>query len=78
LGSEAAGAAACDVIDMEAYALAKVCWLEGAAFACAKYISDGADAQAAADWQSNVHRAAGEFLDLYRDVSDSSGGARLP
>jgi adenosylhomocysteine nucleosidase len=78
LGSEAAGAAACDVIDMEAYALAKVCWLEGAAFACAKYISDGADAQAAADWQSNVHRAAGKFLDLYQDVSGSTGGARIP
>jgi adenosylhomocysteine nucleosidase len=78
LGSEAAGAAACDVIDMEAYALAKVCWLEGAAFACAKYISDGADAEAAADWQSNVHRAAGKFLDLYQDVSGSTGGARIP
>lgn len=77
-GSEAAGAAACGVVDMEAYALAKVCWLEGAAFACAKYVSDGADAQAATDWQSNVHRAASEFLDLYQDVSGSSGGALIP
>jgi adenosylhomocysteine nucleosidase len=75
--SEAAVAAACGVLDMEAYALAKACWLEGAAFACAKYVSDGADTQAAADWQNNVHRAASEFLDLYQDVSGSPGGARI-
>jgi adenosylhomocysteine nucleosidase len=77
-GSDAAAVAACGVLDMEAYALAKVCWLEGAAFACAKYVSDGADTRAAADWQSNVHRAASEFLDLYQDVSGSPGGARIP
>jgi adenosylhomocysteine nucleosidase len=58
----------CDVVDMEAYALAKVCWQEGAAFACAKYVSDGADHTAANDWQSNVHKAADEFLRLYRGV----------
>jgi len=76
---EAATVAACGVLDMEAYALAKVCWLEGAPFACAKYVSDGADTQAASDWQNNVHRAAAEFLDLYRDVSASPGrAARLP
>jgi adenosylhomocysteine nucleosidase len=62
---------------MEAYALAKVCWLEGAAFACVKYVSDGADARAAADWQNNVHRAASEFLILYQKVSGSAGGAPI-
>jgi adenosylhomocysteine nucleosidase len=76
---EAAAASAYAVVDMEAFALAKVCWLEGAPFACAKYVSDGADAQAAADWQNNVHRAASEFLNLYQDVCGSSGGAaRIP
>jgi adenosylhomocysteine nucleosidase len=58
----------CDVVDMEAYALAKVCWHEKAPFACAKYVSDGADHAAADDWQRNLHRAAAEFLSLYRDV----------
>jgi adenosylhomocysteine nucleosidase len=58
----------CDVVDMEAYALAKVCWQEHAAFACAKYVSDGADHTAAIEWQSNVHRAAEEFLRLYLSV----------
>jgi adenosylhomocysteine nucleosidase len=58
---------------MEAYALAKVCWLEGAEFACVKYVTDGADHAAAADWQSNVHKAAGEFLSLYRVVRERPG-----
>ncbi len=59
----------CAVVDMEAYALAKVCWYEKAPFACAKYVSDGADHTAAADWQSNLHKAADEFLRLYRGVA---------
>jgi adenosylhomocysteine nucleosidase len=61
----------CAALDMEAYALAKVCRLEGANFACVKYISDGADTCAAVDWQGNVHRAAGEFLGLYRTLQRS-------
>jgi adenosylhomocysteine nucleosidase len=58
----------CDVVDMEAYALAKVCHVEGATFACAKFVSDGADHAAAADWQANLHRAADQFLALYRQL----------
>ena len=58
----------CPVVDMEAYALAKVCWYEKAPFACAKYVTDGADDSAAADWQRNLHQAADEFLSLYRGV----------
>jgi len=78
VGCEPAAAPACGVVDMEAYALAKACWLEGAPFACAKYVSDGADTQAAADWQKNVHRAASEFLGLYQNASGSSGSVRIP
>jgi adenosylhomocysteine nucleosidase len=59
----------CGVVDMEAYALAKVCWCEKAPFACVKYVSDGADHAAADDWQRNQHRAADEFLSLYRGVA---------
>jgi adenosylhomocysteine nucleosidase len=61
----------CAVIDMEAYALAKVCWHENARFACVKYVTDGADHTAADDWQRNVHVAAEEFLQLYRGLSNS-------
>jgi adenosylhomocysteine nucleosidase len=56
----------CDVIDMEAYALAKVCRTHEVPFACAKYISDGADATAADDWHASLPRAAAAFLDLYQ------------
>ena len=59
----------CGVVDMEAFALAKVCKVFGAAFACAKYVSDGADHSSAADWNSNVHKAADEFLRLYIGTS---------
>ncbi len=58
----------CAVVDMEAYALAKVCWSESAQFACVKYVSDGADHSAADDWQRNQHKAADAFLRLYREV----------
>lgn len=56
----------CDVVDMEAYALAKVCWVYGAQFACAKYVSDGADHAAASDWVDNHHRGAAAFLAAYK------------
>jgi adenosylhomocysteine nucleosidase len=61
----------CAVIDMEAYALAKVCWHENARFACVKYVTDGADHTAADDWQRNVHVAAEEFLQLFRSLASS-------
>ena len=58
----------CEVIDMEAYALAKICYVEGAAFACAKYITDGADHSAARDWESNLKHAAHAFWGLYQEL----------
>jgi adenosylhomocysteine nucleosidase len=58
----------CAVIDMEAYALAKVCRRENAKFACAKYVTDGADHTAAHDWRGNVHKAAEEFLGLFHSI----------
>ena len=71
-----AHAAEIDVVDMEAYAIAKACRLAGAGFACAKYVSDGADENAARHWKENVAGAAERFLDLYRAlVSPPSGAA---
>lgn len=58
----------CEVIDMEAYALAKVCRLENARFACVKYVTDGADHAAAQDWENNLHRAAELFIECYRKL----------
>jgi adenosylhomocysteine nucleosidase len=59
----------CEVIDMEAYALAKVCHVEQAHFGCAKFITDGADHAAADDWQQNLPSAAAGFWELYRQLA---------
>lgn len=53
-----------DIVDMEAYALAKVCLLESIDFSCVKYITDGADKSAPQDWQTNLSKAARAFSDL--------------
>jgi adenosylhomocysteine nucleosidase len=57
-----------EVIDMEAYALAKVCRLDGAPFACAKFITDGADGSAGSDWEANLPIAARAFVKLYEEL----------
>lgn len=56
---------AAEVVDMEGYALAKVCRQFSAAFACAKYVTDGADGAAASDWRANLRLAADAFDALY-------------
>ena len=57
-----------DVIDMEAFALARVCRSEGMRFACAKYITDGADSDAAAHWEAALDAAARNFAALYASM----------
>jgi len=55
-----------NVVDMEAYALALVAMKEDIPFLCLKYISDGADGNAATDWTVQVHRAAIAFAQVLR------------
>ena len=62
----AQGVTECDVVDMEGYALAKVCWMERVAFTSVKYVTDGADHAAGQDWQSNLKLAADQFLASYQ------------
>ena len=50
-----------DVVDMEAYAIAKVCMLENIEFKCFKYISDNADDNANIDWNKNLALGAKAF-----------------
>ena len=50
-----------NVIEMEAFALAKVSKEENIPFLCLKYISDGADGGAAEDWVEQVKFAASAF-----------------
>jgi len=55
-----------NVVDMEAYALAMICMKENIPFLCLKYISDGADDNAAEDWSVQVHKAAAAYGSLLK------------
>ena len=50
-----------EVVDMEAYALAKVCHKRQVPFVSFKYITDGADEQAHEDWEANLAAGIEEF-----------------
>ena len=50
-----------EVVDMEAYALAKVCYHYDVPFISFKYVSDGADDSANNDWEENVSKGIVEF-----------------
>ena len=56
-----------DVVDMEAYAIAKVCKLEKIEFRCFKYISDNADKNANIDWNENLALSVQTFSKFYKD-----------
>ncbi|MFN8944914.1 MAG: 5'-nucleosidase [Pseudobdellovibrionaceae bacterium] len=44
----------CDLVDMEGYAIAKVCALEKTPMYSVKYITDGSDENAHNDWRANL------------------------
>lgn len=50
-----------DLVDMESYALAKVCYFLKIPFIAFKYISDNANSKASKDWQKNVANGAELF-----------------
>jgi adenosylhomocysteine nucleosidase len=50
-----------EVVDMEAYALAKVCQWYDVPFVSFKYITDGADEQAHEDWEANLSDGIVQF-----------------
>ena len=56
-----------DIVDMEAYAIAKICKLENIEFRCFKYISDNADENAIMDWNENLALGANAFSKLIND-----------
>lgn len=56
----------CDLVDMEAYALAKVCQKLGVRLISVKYITDGANDTAHLDWEENLLLGAQKLLALYQ------------
>ena len=59
----------CDVVDMEAYAIAKACRLAGVDFVSYKYITDGAGEDAAAQWTENCKKGAAKFYDVLQGIT---------
>jgi len=57
-----------EVVDMEAYALAKVCYHYNVPFISFKYITDGADEQAHDDWEANLGDGIVQFKEKVLDL----------
>jgi len=54
-----------DLVEMEAYAIAKVCQDAGVEFHCYKYVSDQADDDAAEEWSKTVSQGEPYFIRTY-------------
>ena len=57
-----------DLVDMEAYAIAKVCVLKNVQFMCFKYVSDNADESASKNWKANASLGATAFKDMIKNL----------
>lgn len=57
-----------NVVDMEAYALAKICYQERIPFYCIKYISDGADGSSGNDWESALEYGSVALLEVLEKI----------
>jgi adenosylhomocysteine nucleosidase len=53
-----------DLVDMEAYAIAKACMSRGVHLDIYKYVTDTADDNAAGDWLTQMEYGAQEFVNL--------------
>lgn len=59
---------ACNLVDMEGYAIAKVCKKLGVRCISVKYITDGANDTAHLDWEENLLLGAQKLLSLYKSI----------
>ena len=57
----------CDIVDMEGYAIAKVCSLNNINFKCFKYITDYVNQNSYKDWYNNVSKGYPLFLEKVND-----------
>lgn len=56
-----------DLVDMEAYAIAKICYIKDVKFKCFKYISDNAGAGANEDWIENISMGKKLFIEKMKN-----------
>ena len=57
------------VIDMEAYALAKIAYLYNISFISFKYITDNLDSKGSSDWEKHVSKGASMFKELLKNYT---------
>ncbi|MEY2600320.1 MAG: 5-methylthioadenosine nucleosidase/S-adenosylhomocysteinenucleosidase [Verrucomicrobiota bacterium] len=57
---------AADLVDMEAYAIAKACIHSSVEFHCYKFVSDRADSASTDDWRANISRGEPLYLEILR------------
>ena len=55
------------VIDMEAYALAKIAYLYNISFISFKYITDNLDSKGSSDWEKHVSKGTSKFKELLQN-----------
>jgi len=60
-----------DMVDMEAYAIAKVCKKYNIEFLCYKFVSDGANNDSFNDWQSMVSQGQTHYLNKLKELTVS-------
>jgi len=58
----------CDVMDMEAYAMAYVCQQLDVEFTSIKYVSDSSDQHIVKHWQSSLQDAAAKLFNEYKKL----------
>lgn len=58
----------CELVDMEGYALAKVCRKMGVQLISLKYITDGADHNAHNDWEANLVQGSKKLFEYYKKM----------
>lgn len=60
-----------DMVDMEAYAIAKVCKKHNVEFLCYKFVSDGANKDSLNDWRATVDQGQVHYLDKLKELNIS-------
>ena len=60
-----------DVVDMEAYAIAKACKKYKVEFLCYKFVSDGANSDSLNDWRTTVSQGEEHYLRVLKELNIS-------
>lgn len=60
-----------DVVDMEAYAIAKACKKHNIEFLCYKFVSDGANEDSSTDWRTTISQGQVHYLNKLKELNIS-------